>query len=102
MILRRTSPDPGLGSPVELSGRHTGGLGDLFGIGKALPSERVAAEQAPPAFLQIELARSGGDEHVMDAGVIEQPGTRLQAVVTTEIVGDDEQVAFGGIVNLRH
>jgi hypothetical protein len=31
----------------------------------------------------------------MDAGMIDQPGTRLQAVVTTEIVGDDEEVAFG-------
>ncbi len=34
----------------------------------------------------------------MDARMINQPGARLEAGMTTEIVGDDEQVA-GGIVS---
>ncbi len=96
--LRRASPDPGLGPQVELSGRDAGGLLDLLGIGKTLPGERIAAEEPPPTLLQVEPARSGGDEDVMDARMINQPGPRLEAGMTTEIVGDDEQVA-GGIVS---
>ncbi len=47
MILGRTSPDPRVGAPVELRSRDTRGLFDLFGIGKTLPSERIAAEEPP-------------------------------------------------------
>gem|GEM_PF-2144938 len=54
MILGRTSPDPGFGPQVELSGRHTGGLLNLLGVGKTLPSKRITAEEAPPALLQVE------------------------------------------------
>ena len=67
MILGRTSPDPGFGSQVELSGSDAGSLLDLLGIGKALPSERTATEEAPPALLQVELTCPSGDEDVMDA-----------------------------------
>jgi hypothetical protein len=56
MILGRSTPDPRFGSPVELSRRDAGGLLDLLGIGKALPGERIAAEEAPPALLQVEKA----------------------------------------------
>ena len=31
----------------------------------------------------------------MDAGMIDERGARLEAGMTTEIVGDDEQVACG-------
>ena len=51
MILGGSTPDPRFGSPVELSRRDAGSLLDLLRIGKALPSERIAAEEAPPAFL---------------------------------------------------
>ena len=51
MVLRRPTPDPGLSPPVELFGGDVGGLLDLTGVGKALPSQRIAAEQAPPALL---------------------------------------------------
>jgi hypothetical protein len=53
-ILGRPSPDPGLGSSVELSRRNTGGLLDLLGIGKTLAGQRIAAEEPPPALLEIE------------------------------------------------
>ena len=51
MILGRTSPDPGFGPQVELSGGNAGGLLDLLGVGKTLPGERIAAEEAPPTLL---------------------------------------------------
>jgi hypothetical protein len=50
MILRWASPDPGLGTSIELRGGDAGSLRDLFGIGKALASERIAAEEPPPAL----------------------------------------------------
>ena len=99
MILGWTSPDPGFGTPVELRGGNTSGLFDLLGIGKTLPGERITAEEPPPALLQIKPARSRRNEDVMDAWMPLQPGPRLKARVTTEIVADDEQVAFG-IVSL--
>ncbi|HET8852857.1 MAG TPA: hypothetical protein VFN02_10040 [Ktedonobacteraceae bacterium] len=54
VILGRASPDPGFGSPVELSRRHASGLLDLLGIGETLTGEGITAEEAPPTFLQIE------------------------------------------------
>jgi hypothetical protein len=95
MILRRTSPDPRVGAPVELRSRDARGLFNLLGVGKALPGQRIAAEEAPPAFLQIEPTRSRRNEDVMDAWMPLEPGTRLQTGMTGEIIGDDEQVAFG-------
>ncbi len=38
IILRWASPDPGLGTSIELRRGDTGGLRDLLGIGKALRS----------------------------------------------------------------
>jgi hypothetical protein len=67
MILGRTSPDPGLGASIELSGGDTGGLFDLLGVGKTLSSQRIPPEKTPPALLQIEPARSCWNEDVMDA-----------------------------------
>ena len=50
MVLGRTSPDPRVGSPVELSGGDPRGLLNLIGVGKALSSQGIAAEEAPPAL----------------------------------------------------
>ena len=95
MILRRASPDPRIGTLVELRGRDARGLFYLFGIGKTLPGERIAAEEPPPALLQIEPARSRWNEDVMDAWMPFQPGTGLEAEMATEIVANDEEVALG-------
>ena len=92
MVLGRASPDPGLGANIELHGGDTGGLLDLRGVGKALTREGIAAEEPPPAFLQIEPARSRGNEDVMEVRMVFQPGTRLEAAMAAEIVGDDEDV----------
>ena len=95
MVLGWPSPDPGLGAPIELLGRDAGGLFDLLGIGKTLPGERIAAEEPPPAFLQIEPACSRRNEDVVNARMPLQPGARLQTGMTAEIVTDDEEVSLG-------
>src|SRR5258708_39809832 len=91
----RPSPDPRFGSPVELRCRHLHRLFNLIGIGEALPGQRIAAEEAPPALLQIEPASPFGNEHVLDAWMVCQPGAGLQTVVTAQIVRDDEDVSSG-------
>ena len=95
MIFGWASPDPGLCANIELSSGDTGGLSNLLGIGKALSREGIAAEKPPPALLHIEPTGTRGDEDLMEARVIDQPGAPLEAGMTTEIVGDYEQVAFG-------
>ena len=97
VILSRPTPDPGLGSSVELRGGDAGGLLDLLGISEALPSKCVATEEAPPALLQVQPAGSGRNEDMMQARMPFQPGARLQTIVTAEIVTDDEDVS-GGVV----
>jgi hypothetical protein len=93
--LRWASPHPGLSTQVELRGGDTGGLRDLLGRGLALPSERIAAEEPPPALLQIEPACSSGNEDVMDARMPFQPSARLETGVTGEIIADDEDLPRG-------
>jgi len=95
MILRRASPDPGLGSMIELSGGNAGGLFDLPGVGKTLSGKRITTEKPPPAFLQIEPARAFGNEDVMQARMLIHPSSRLSAVVATQIVSDDVNVPAG-------
>jgi hypothetical protein len=90
--LGRPSPDPGFGSPVELGCGHTGRLRDFLGIGKALAGEGITPEQAPPALLEIQPARSRGNEDLVEAWMPFEPGARLQAIVTAQIVGDDVDI----------
>lgn len=56
MVLGRTPPDPGLGASIELNRGDAGGLFDLVGIGKTLPSEGITPEETPPALLEVEKA----------------------------------------------
>ena len=91
--LGRPSPDPGLGTSVELRGRHAPGQVDLARVGKTLTGEGIAAKEPPPALLQIEPARSFGNEDVVDAGMFCQPSAGFQAVVAAEIICDKENVA---------
>jgi hypothetical protein len=90
--LGRASPHPGFGSQIELSGRDTGSLFNLLGGGLALSSQRITPEEAPPALLQVQPAGPGGDEDVLDAWMPFQPGARLQAGMTGEVIGDDQDV----------
>ena len=93
MVLGRPTPDPGLSPQVELPGGDAGGLLDLIGIGKALPSQSIAAEQAPPALLQVQPARTFGNEDLLKPRMLGQPSTGLGTVVAGEVVGDDEDIA---------
>src|SRR6266700_198667 len=64
--LGRSSPDPRLGSMVELSRGNASGLLDLIRVGKALPGQGIAAEEPPPALLQVEKACSCRNEDVVE------------------------------------
>ncbi len=65
--LGRSSPDPRLGSMVELSRGNASGLLDFVWVGKALPGQGIAAEEPPPALLQVEPAGSCRNEDVVEA-----------------------------------
>ncbi len=78
---------------IELSGCDPCRLLNLTSSRKALSSEGIAAEEPPPAFLQIEPARSCRNEDLMESRMRFEPGTRLQAGVTREIIGNNEKVA---------
>ena len=93
-ILGRPTPDPRLGSSVELLGGDAGGLLNLHRIGKALPGQRIAAKEPPPTFLQVQPAGSFGNEDVMEPRMLCHPGTGLGTVVAAEIIGDDEDLSF--------
>ena len=92
MILRRASPDPRRGSPVELGRCDTCRLLDFGGGSETLPSEGIAAEEPPPAFLQIQPAGPRGDKDVMEARMLGHPGAGLSAVMAAEIIRDNEDV----------
>src|SRR6266487_2775610 len=89
------APDPGPGAGVQLGGGYLGGVGDLVGIGEGLPGQRLAPEDPPPAFLQVQPAGALGDEGVPDPGVIVQPGPGALAVVAGEVIGDHVDGALG-------
>ena len=82
----RPSPDPGPGSPIELGHGHTGHLLDLSGIGEALSSQSIAEEESPPALLQIQPARSLGNEDMQEARMVSKPGARFQARACLQII----------------
>ena len=80
---------------IELSGRDASSLLDLGRRGKTLSSECITTKEPPPAFLQIQPARSCGNENVMEARMLSHPGPRLSTVVAGKIVGDDVNVPTG-------
>src|SRR5213592_3890202 len=90
-----SSPDPGPGAGVELGGGHPGGVGDLVGVGEVLSGQRLAPEDPPPAFLQVQPAGALGDEGVPDPGMVLQPGPGALAVVAGQVIGDHVDRALG-------
>jgi hypothetical protein len=52
-----TAPDPWSGAGIQLGRGNPRGEGDLAGVGEALPGQGLAAEQPPPALLQVQPAR---------------------------------------------
>jgi len=91
--LGRSSPHPRLGSVIELRSSNLHRALDLTSIGKALTSKGISPEQAPPALLEIEPTGSFGNKDVLNAWVLRKPGASFQAVMTAQVVGDDEDIA---------
>jgi hypothetical protein len=89
------SPDPRFGSMIELCRRHASSLFNLIVVGKTLPGQRIAAKEPPPALLHVEPTCAFGNEEVLKTWVPFEPSARLQTVVATEIVRDDENIPFG-------
>src|ERR1700747_812006 len=87
-----SSPDPGPGAGVELGGGDPGGAGDLVGVGEGLAGQRLAPEDPPPAFLEVEPAGALGDEGVADTGMAFQPGPGALAVVAGAGVGGSLEI----------
>lgn len=83
---------------VELSRGNARGLLDLGWIGKALPCQGITTEETPPPLLQIEPARSFGNEEVLNAWMLCEPGTGFSTAVTAEVISDDKNVT-GGIIS---
>lgn len=92
MVLGRTAPDPGVGSPVELSGGDASGLLNLIRVGKALPSKSISSEEAPPPFLQVQPTGSPGNKDVLEPRMLGKPGAGLGTAMAAEIIGDNEDV----------
>ena len=92
--LGRSSPDPRLGSLVELSRGNASGLFDFGRRGKALPGQGIAAQEPPPALLQVKPARPCRNEDVVEARMRFEPGARLQAVVATQMISNHVDVAY--------
>ena len=77
---------------VKLSGGDARGLLDLISVGKTLSCQRIAAEEPPPTFLQVQPASSCGDKDMMEPGMFSHPGTSLSTVMTAEIICDKKDV----------
>src|SRR5258706_149979 len=60
MILGRSAPDPGIGSPVELSGIDARGLLNLLWVGKALSRLGIVLGGVPLALLMGVTSRLSG------------------------------------------
>ena len=88
---RQAAPDPGLRPALELSGGHPSGMVDLasIGIGKGLPGEGFAAEEAPPPCLQIEPAGADRDADLLPARMGRAPLLDRWALVSGPVVGDE-------------
>jgi hypothetical protein len=69
-----------------------------LGLAKLCPGRRITTEETPPPLLQIEPARSFGNEEVLNAWMLCEPGTGFSTAVTAEIISDDENVT-GGIIS---
>src|SRR5579859_5261223 len=100
---RRPSPHPRLRTGVELCGRDRRRLVNLRWISETLASVGFSASQPPPRLLQVQPARPLGDEYLVHAGMISEPGLNRRALVTGEVVCDELECARRvGRGDLRH
>ncbi len=95
--LGRPSPDPGLSASIELRRGDPPGLIDFTWVGKILASQRITPKEPPPALLQVEPTGSFGDEDLVDAWMLDEPGIGLRTQVARQVVRDHKDVSFGVI-----
>jgi hypothetical protein len=92
-VLRgRTAPNPGLGMAIELGGSDAGGVGDVVMVSQGLTGKCLAAEDAPPAFNEIEPGGSNRNEGVLDARMSFEPLPDRAAAVAGEIIRDEVEI----------
>src|SRR5271169_2763352 len=90
---RRSTPNPRLGPTVQLSCGDAGSSLNFFGISKRLTSQRIPSEEAPPPFLHVQPTGPFRNEHLIQPRMISQPRPRRLAVVTAQVIGDDEHIS---------
>src|SRR5262249_39229511 len=93
---RWAAPDPGMGPGSEVLRGDARRQVDLVGVGEGVAGERLAAEEPPPAVLQVEPAGARGEGDGGDARMEPQPGLDRSAGMAGEMVADQVEVAVGG------
>ena len=88
----RPSPDPGLGTAVELTGGEVSGGLNLRMIREALAGEGIPPEEAPPAFDEVQPAGAGGNGVLMDTGMGGEPLPDGTTGVAGQVVVDEVEV----------
>jgi hypothetical protein len=78
---------------IELGGGDAGGRGEVLGIGKGCPCERLAAEDPPLPFDEGEPGSTDRDEGLLDARVVGQPVPNGCTQMAGSIVGDEVEGA---------
>ena len=88
----RPSPDPGLGTAVELTGGEVSGGLNLRMIRETLAGEGIPPEEAPPAFDEVQPAGAGGNGVLMDTGMGGEPLPDGTTGVAGQVVVDEVEV----------
>jgi hypothetical protein len=65
------------------------------GLAKLCPESRISPEKPPPALLQIEPACPFGNEDLMEARMLGEPGVGFRAQVTGQVICNHEQISLG-------
>lgn len=89
-----TSPDPRAGVAIKLGGSDARGIRDVVVVGQGRTGERLASEEAPPPFNQIEPGGADRNEGVLNARMSRQPVLNGATGVAGEIVGNQVQVTL--------
>jgi hypothetical protein len=98
VILGRSTPNPWVGTPIELSGRDTRGLLHLISVGKTLSWKPHHVERGATSLpVGSTVPRPFRNEDVVESRMLSHPGAGLGTAVTGEVVGDHIDIARGVI-----
>jgi len=62
-----TAPDPGSGIAIELGSSNAGDIRNVVVVSERLTGKRLAAEDPPPAFNEVQPRRADGNKRMLDA-----------------------------------